>query len=88
VSERTANYARHFKEAEKILKSEFIKRCNEEIKNKKEFYRDRCKLIEGPELYRNQGKWIVLEEVIQPLFERIRKGLEKDCSGSVSASEK
>jgi len=79
MGERTPDYARHLKEANKILKSQFIKRCNSEIKNKLEFYRDRCKLIEGPALYRSQGKWIVLDEVITPLFENILKGLEKDA---------
>jgi len=83
VSDRTPDYARHFKEAERILKSEFIKRCSEKIENQKKFYRDRCKLVEGPELYRNQGKWIVLEEEMQTLFERVRSGLEKDA-GSAS----
>lgn len=84
---RTPEPARHFKEAEKILKSEFIKRCNERIKNKKEFYRDRCRLIEGPELYRNQGKWVVLEEVMEPLFEEVVNTLGKEA-GSAKASAK
>ena len=79
---RIQDSARHLKEADKILKSEFIKRCTEKIKNKKEFYRDRCKLVEGPELYRNQGKWEVLEDVMERLFEETRLVLEKEVGAS------
>ena len=85
MGERKPDYARLFKEAEKILKSEFLKICSAEIQTKKEFYRDRCKLEEGPELYRNQGKWRVLEEVIQPLFEKITEKLKKEAYESGSA---
>ena len=86
MTERMANVARHYKECEGIMKAELVKRVLEELQKDMERYRDLCKREDGPELYRNQGKWIVLERIIgnkdkSSIFERIRNDLKKE-SGS------
>ena len=84
---RTANPARAFVEAEKIFKSEIIKRFFIELDKIRDDYRGRCKLIEGPDLYRNQGKWEVLEDKVKPLLRKILSDLEKEV-GNATASTK
>lgn len=79
MPERMANVARHFKECDGIMKSELIKRFIKEMEDLLKMYRDLCKLEEGAELHRNQGKWIVLEKKVIPAFERIRDDLKKEA---------
>ena len=82
MTERVPDLARHFKDADRFLKSEIYKRFQDTIEKKIKLYRDRCRLTSDLELYRNQGKWVVLEEIILPLYENIRNDLKKE-SGSV-----
>ncbi len=89
MSERTVNVARHFKECDGILQSELIKRFTKELEGKLVFYRDMCKNIEGPKLYRNQGKWEVLGTIlgnrdkgINSLLEKIREDLKQETGST------
>ena len=77
MTERMVNVARHYKECDGIMKSELVKRFIKEMEDLLVMYRDLCKLQEGPDLHRNQGKWIVLEKKVIPAFERIRNDLKK-----------
>ncbi len=74
--------ARDYKECDSILNSVLIKRVREEIKVYMERYRDICMGDEGPNLYRNQGKWKFLEKNIMPLFDKVREDLKKEA-GSI-----
>lgn len=64
------------------MRSELVKRFIKEMEGLLVMYRDLCKLEEGPELYRNQGRWIVLEKKVIPAFERIRKDLKNEAGST------
>lgn len=79
MTERIKDSARHYKECESILKSELVKRVRNELQAFMERYRDNCMNVDGSELYRNQGKWKVLEKNIIPLFEQVRDKLKEEA---------
>lgn len=82
MAERMENVARHYKECDGIMKSELVKRFIKEMEGLLKMYRNLCKLEEGPDLYRNQGRWIVLEKKVIPAFDRIRKDLRKEAGST------
>ena len=82
MTERIKDSARHYKECESIMKSELVKRVRHKLQVLLERYRDNCMGVEGPELYRNQGKWKALEKNIIPLFEEVREELKKEAGST------
>ena len=65
-----------------MLKSELVKRVRHELQVFMERYRDNCMSVDGSELYRNQGKWKVLEKNIIPLFDKVKEELKKEAGNT------
>ncbi len=85
---RVNESARYYSECDSVFKSQIFKLFHEEMRVILNRYRGLCRSVEGPSLYRNQGKWEVLEKEVLSAFDRIRDNLKTEAgSTTVSAKE-
>jgi len=85
--DRIKQSARDYKEAERVLKSELIKRFKNEIDENINKHRDRCMLECDAKLHRNQGKWEILEKTIKPLLLKITAELKQEAGSTDSVRQ-